>query len=373
MPAQPGLDAAGILERRGRREHRGRWCCSAPSPNRTSPTASGMRAGLDAVPFVVAVGAFTADAAARADVFLPTSVWGEKAGSTTNLEGRVLRMARLITPEGHDDGRLAHRAGAGDALRRRLRLRDGRRRAGRDRPRGARRSPGSTPSSCAAPATARCCRSPTSPTRSCSRRCSASRPDARGSRSSPGSPPTSRTCRRSGPARWPRAAAGPTRSSPASPAARARKRTKRRRGGGRGGHRRARGAARAPRVGPPRTPPVPTPPDAYSLRLVAARTLYDAGRLVVVEPVAAGARRRHRAGRAPERPQPHRRERRGRRRARHHAARHRHAAGAGRRRHCARHRVHGRSPRAATSVPTTSSTSPPRSPSCAWRPPGDAP
>ncbi len=50
--------------------------------------------------FVVAVGAFPGDAAESADVFLPTSVWGEKTGSTTNLEGRVMRQARLITPEG---------------------------------------------------------------------------------------------------------------------------------------------------------------------------------------------------------------------------------------------------------------------------------
>jgi anaerobic selenocysteine-containing dehydrogenase len=34
-------------------------------------------------------------------------------------------------------------------------------------------------------------------------------------------------------------------------------------------------------------PPVPTPPDAYSLRLVAARTLYDAGRLVSMGPALA--------------------------------------------------------------------------------------
>ena len=42
-------------------------------------------------------------------MFLPTSVWGEKPGSTTNLEGRVLRLARLITPEGPtmDDWRIA--------------------------------------------------------------------------------------------------------------------------------------------------------------------------------------------------------------------------------------------------------------------------
>ena len=73
-----------------------------------------MRAGLDAVKFVVAVGAFTDDAAARADVFLPTSVWGEKSGTTTNLEGRVMRQARLITPEGTtmEDWRIAQELAA---------------------------------------------------------------------------------------------------------------------------------------------------------------------------------------------------------------------------------------------------------------------
>jgi NADH-quinone oxidoreductase subunit G len=67
------------------------------------------RAGLDGARFVVAVGAFAGDAAAEADVFLPTSVWGEKVGSTTNLEGRVTSQPRLITPEGTtmDDWRIA--------------------------------------------------------------------------------------------------------------------------------------------------------------------------------------------------------------------------------------------------------------------------
>jgi len=36
-------------------------------------------------------------------------VWGEKTGTTTNLEGRVMRLARLVTPEGLtlDDWRIA--------------------------------------------------------------------------------------------------------------------------------------------------------------------------------------------------------------------------------------------------------------------------
>jgi NADH-quinone oxidoreductase subunit G len=64
---------------------------------------------LDAARTVIAVGAFAADASARAHVFLPTPVWGEKNGSMTNLEGRVMRLARLVTPEGTtmDDWRIA--------------------------------------------------------------------------------------------------------------------------------------------------------------------------------------------------------------------------------------------------------------------------
>ena len=67
------------------------------------------RAGLDGVRFLVAVGPFCADAAANADVFLPTTVWGEKGGSATNLEGRVQRLAAVVTPEGTpmDDWRIA--------------------------------------------------------------------------------------------------------------------------------------------------------------------------------------------------------------------------------------------------------------------------
>ncbi len=47
-------------------------------------------------------------------MFLPTSVWGEKTGTTTNLEGRVLRLARLVTPEGTtmDDWRIAQELAA---------------------------------------------------------------------------------------------------------------------------------------------------------------------------------------------------------------------------------------------------------------------
>ena len=132
-----------------------------------------------------------------------------------------------------------------------------------------------------------------------------------------------------------------------------------RRGGGRGRRRGARGAPRAPRVGPVehaagadaarrvQSPPRGRPHALRRRTLVSSTPSLAAlatGTALVVHPSDL---------------EPHRRERRGRRRARHHAARHGHA------RRCSptpppRPAPRSwRSRRAATSVPTTSSTSPP--------------
>jgi NADH-quinone oxidoreductase subunit G len=99
VPAARGLDAVGILEaaRDGALET---LVLLGAEPFTDFPDADLARDALANVRTVVAVGTFAADAAARADVFLPVSAWGEKAGSTTNIEGRVMRMARLVTPEG---------------------------------------------------------------------------------------------------------------------------------------------------------------------------------------------------------------------------------------------------------------------------------
>jgi NADH-quinone oxidoreductase subunit G len=108
VPGQAGLDTAGVLEAAAAGTVDTLVLLGADLEE-DFPDRIRMRAGLDAVKFVLAVGAFAGDAAARADVFLPTSVWGEKGGSTTNLEGRVMRQARLITPEGTtmEDWRIA--------------------------------------------------------------------------------------------------------------------------------------------------------------------------------------------------------------------------------------------------------------------------
>jgi len=108
VPARRGLDATGILEA-ATAGSIGALVLLGAEPEQDFPDRIRMRAGLDAVPFVLAVGAFASDAAARADVFLPAAVWSEKGGSTTNLEGRVLRLAQLISADGlpMEDWRIA--------------------------------------------------------------------------------------------------------------------------------------------------------------------------------------------------------------------------------------------------------------------------
>ena len=58
---------------------------------------------------MIAVDAFLTDSTRRADVFLPCTLWGEKTGTVTNLEGRVQRVGRKVAPEGTamDDWRIA--------------------------------------------------------------------------------------------------------------------------------------------------------------------------------------------------------------------------------------------------------------------------
>ena len=58
---------------------------------------------------MIAVGAFLTGSSGRAAVALPCTLWGEKTGSITNLEGRVQRVGRKVAPEGTamDDWRIA--------------------------------------------------------------------------------------------------------------------------------------------------------------------------------------------------------------------------------------------------------------------------
>ena len=227
----------------------------------------------------------------RADVFLPTlGVGREERHHAPTSRDACMRLARLITPEGTtmDDWRIA--AGAGAAVRRRLRLRHRRGRAGRDRPRRARvrgrRRRARRPRA----------RRRGAPDRRLPRR---DRVPARARghhRALVGADPARRRRRRVAPLDLGTGAvaASGTGADPIKPglaSGERRRKTGVGRGGGPDRHRGARGAPRLHVWDRAVTAPVPTPPDAYSLRLVAARTLYDAGRHRVVEPV---ARRRSR-------------------------------------------------------------------------------
>ena len=53
--------------------------------------------GLRGAKFVVAIDNFPTLSVANADVVLPATAYGEKGGTTTNIEGRVSRLAQLVT------------------------------------------------------------------------------------------------------------------------------------------------------------------------------------------------------------------------------------------------------------------------------------
>ncbi|MEO5680253.1 MAG: molybdopterin-dependent oxidoreductase, partial [Acidimicrobiales bacterium] len=58
------------------------------------------RRGLSGAGFIVAVDAFRTPSVEQADVVLPAAIWGERAGTTTNLEGRVTRLGQKVVPPG---------------------------------------------------------------------------------------------------------------------------------------------------------------------------------------------------------------------------------------------------------------------------------
>ena len=108
VPKDPGLDAAGNLQAAVDGKLRVLVLVGA-DPLADFPDASLARRALEAVDTIIAVDAFTSDTTARADVFLPCTLWGEKTGSITNVEGRVQRVGRKVAPEGTamDDWRIA--------------------------------------------------------------------------------------------------------------------------------------------------------------------------------------------------------------------------------------------------------------------------
>ena len=108
VPAETGLDAEGILRAAADGKIRVLVLLGA-DPVSDFPDATLARRAIDAVDTIIAVDGFESESTKRADVFLPCTLWGEKAGTVTNLEGRVQRVGRKVAPEGTamDDWRIA--------------------------------------------------------------------------------------------------------------------------------------------------------------------------------------------------------------------------------------------------------------------------
>jgi NADH-quinone oxidoreductase subunit G len=99
LPAEAGLDATGILTAAAEGRIQGLVLLGA-DPLADFPDRDLARRALAGAGTVIAVDAFLTASSRQADVVLPASIYGEKPGSTTNLEGRVSRLNQKITSPG---------------------------------------------------------------------------------------------------------------------------------------------------------------------------------------------------------------------------------------------------------------------------------
>ncbi len=98
-PTDGGLDTRGILQAAAD----GKIECLVlvgADPIADFPDSALARRALSRVSRIVAVDAFLNSSSEQASVVLAASLFGEKDGTTTNLEGRVSQVAREVTPAG---------------------------------------------------------------------------------------------------------------------------------------------------------------------------------------------------------------------------------------------------------------------------------
>ncbi len=94
----PGIPAVELLASMG--EPGGLRCLMVHGSNVvvSAPNADRVRAGLEALDFLVVCDFFFSETAVFADVVLPVTQWAEEDGTMTSLEGRVIRRRRAIDP-----------------------------------------------------------------------------------------------------------------------------------------------------------------------------------------------------------------------------------------------------------------------------------
>jgi NADH-quinone oxidoreductase subunit G len=99
VPAQRGLDTAGILSAAAAGGIEVLVLLGA-DPLVDFPDAELARRAVDAVPTVVSVDLFLTESTQAADVVLPAAGFGEKDGTTTNVEGRISLLRQKVTAPG---------------------------------------------------------------------------------------------------------------------------------------------------------------------------------------------------------------------------------------------------------------------------------
>ena len=99
LAPQHGKDAAAILEASAKGQVECLILLGA-DPMTDVADADLARRGIAGAKFVVAIDTFLTQSAAHADIVLPAAAYGEKDGTTMNLEGRVTNVVQKITPRG---------------------------------------------------------------------------------------------------------------------------------------------------------------------------------------------------------------------------------------------------------------------------------
>jgi assimilatory nitrate reductase catalytic subunit len=112
----PGLSAYELLISLGTDEGPKALLLFGSNPVVSAPHASAVEERLNALEFLVVADFVPSETALRADVVLPTTQWAEESGTITNLEGRVLRRRRAVSPPPGVRGDLAVLAALADRL-----------------------------------------------------------------------------------------------------------------------------------------------------------------------------------------------------------------------------------------------------------------
>jgi assimilatory nitrate reductase catalytic subunit len=94
----PGLPAVELLKSLGQPD--GVRCLFVHGANVvvSAPDTNAVIKGLRSLDFLVVCDFFMSETAAEADLVLPVTQWAEEEGTLTNLEGRVIRRRRALTP-----------------------------------------------------------------------------------------------------------------------------------------------------------------------------------------------------------------------------------------------------------------------------------